>query len=388
MCAVKYIHLILRSLFRSRRRTILTVLFLAVSVFLVATLQSILATLDGFANNPNASNRVAVRHKVSLTNMLPLRYGDWIRQQPEVDEAMALQWFGGIYQDPRNFFANFAADPEPIVRVFREEIVEYSEPHLKDFLRDRNGCIVGEALAKKYGWKVGDVIPLQGTIFPINPRLNLRLIYRSKRPVDEQALYFHFKLLEEGVPYMQGRVGSFWVRVKHPEDVPRLIERIDRHFSDAVEPTLSETENAFQLAFLKMLGNLSGIIHAITGAVLVAILIVTSNTMAMAIRERTTEVAVFRSMGFTGSRMLGILMAEGILLAFMGGLVGLGLAWLAAGGIREGLGSVVPWLTEFTIPVETLLFCLHTIMGLGILSTFIPAYRVVRRPIVEGLRAL
>jgi putative ABC transport system permease protein len=385
---VKFLSLIFRSLFRSKRRTILTVLFLAVSVFLVATLQSILATLDGFANNPNASNRIAVRHKVSLTNMMPLRYEDWIRQQPEVDEVMALQWFGGIYQDPKNFFANFASEPEPIVRVFKEEIVDYSEPQWRDFLRDRNGCIVGAALAEKHGWKVGDVIPLQGTIFPINPRLNLRLIYRSRRAADEQVLYFHYKLLEEGVPFMKGRVGSFWVRAKHPDEVPRLIERIDRHFSDAVEPTLSETENAFQLEFLKMLGNLAAIIHAITGAVLVAILIVTANTMAMAIRERTTEVAVFRALGFTGSKMLGILMAEGILLALMGGAAGIGLAWLAAGGIRAGMGAVLPWLSEFTIPTDTLLFCLHATMGLGILSTFIPAYRVVRRPIVEGLRAL
>jgi len=385
---LKFLRLILRSLFRSKRRTILTVLFLAVSVFLVATLQSILATLDGFANNPNSSNRIAVRHKVSLTNMLPLRYADWLRQQPEVDGVMALQWFGGVYQDPRNFFPNFAADPEPIVHIFREEIADYSEAQWRDFLRDRNGCIVGEALAKKYGWKVGDVIPLQGTIFPINPRLNLRGIYRSKRSTDEQALYFHFKLLEEGVPFMKGRVGSFWVRAKHPDDVPRLIERIDRHFLDAVEPTLSETENAFQLAFLKMMGDLATIIHAITGAVLVAILIVSANTMAMAIRERTTEVAVFRAMGFTGSQMLGILMAEGILLALMGGLSGLGLAWLAAGALRAGVGTVIPWLTDFIIPADTMLFCLHATMGLGILSTFIPAYRVVRRPIVEGLRAL
>ncbi|MBK8791947.1 MAG: ABC transporter permease [Holophaga sp.] len=385
---MKYFRLVLRSLFRSKRRTILTVLFLAVSVFLIATLQSILATLDGFANNPNASNRIAVRHKVSLTNMLPLRYADWIRQQSEVEGVMALQWFGGIYQDPSNFFPNFAADPEPIIRIFKEEITDYSEAEWRDFLRDRNGCIVGEALAKKYGWRVGDVIPLQGTIFPINPRLNLRGIYRSKRTTDEQAMYFHYKLLEEGVPFMKGRVGSFWVRAKHPDDVPRLIERIDRHFSDAAEPTLSETENAFQLAFLKMMGDLATIIHSITGAVLVAILIVSANTMAMAIRERTTEVAVFRAMGFTGSQMLGILMAEGILLALMGGLSGLGLAWLAAGALRTGVGTVIPWLTDFTIPVDTMLFCLHVTMGLGILSTFIPAYRVVRRPIVEGLRAL
>ena len=146
---MRYLRLVFRSLFRSKRRTVLTVLFLAVSVFLIATLQSVLATLDSFANNPNASNRVAVRHKVSLTNMIPVRYRDWLRQQPEVEDVMAIQWFGGIYQDPKNFFANFASEPEPIVRIFKEELVEYSEAEYRDFLRDRNGCLVGKALADK-----------------------------------------------------------------------------------------------------------------------------------------------------------------------------------------------------------------------------------------------
>lgn len=385
---MKHLALVLRSLFRSKRRTVLTVLFLAVSVFLVATLQSVLATLEGFANNPNASNRVAVRHKVSITNMLPLRYGDWIRQQPEVEAAMALQWFGGIYQDPRNFFANFAADPEAIVAIFKEEIVTYSEAEFRDFLRDRNGCIVGQALATKYGWKVGDVVPLKGTIFPVDPRLTVRGIWKSRRQVDEQALYFHYKLLEESVPWMKGRVGTFWVRIKHPDEVPAFIERTDRHFSEALEPTQSETENAFQLNFLKMMGDIASIIHAITAAVLAALLIVTANTMAMAIRERTTEVAVFRALGFTGRQVLGILMAEGILLALLGGATGIGLAWLGAGFIKNVLGTAIPWLVDFAIPKETLLFCLHATMGLGLLSTLFPAWRAARRPIVDGLRAL
>lgn len=385
---MKYLALVLRSLFRSKRRTVLTVLFLAVSVFLVATLQSVLATLEGFANNPNASSRVAVRHKVSITNMLPLRYGDWIRQQPEVEAAMALQWFGGIYQDPRNFFANFAADPEAIVTIFKEEIVTYSEAEFRDFLRDRNGCIVGQALATKYGWKVGDVVPLKGTIFPVDPRLTVRGIWKSRRQVDEQALYFHYKLLEESVPWMKGRVGTFWVRIKHPDDVPAFIERTDRHFSEALEPTQSETENAFQLNFLKMMGDIASIIHAITAAVLAALLIVTANTMAMAIRERTTEVAVFRALGFTGRQVLGILLAEGILLALLGGGAGIALAWLGAGFIKNVLGTAIPWLVDFAIPKATLLFCLHATMGLGILSTLFPAWRAARRPIVEGLRAL
>lgn len=385
---MKYLHLVLRSLLRSKRRTLLTVLFMAISLFLVATLQSILATLNSFANNPNASFRVAVRHKVSITNMLPLRYGDWIRQQPEVEAAMALQWFGGQYQDPRNFFPNFAAEPENIVRIFREEIVTYSESNFKDFLKDRNGCIVGESLAQKYGWKVGDVIPLKGTIFPVNPRLTLRGTWKSIRKSDEQVLYFHYKLLEEGVPWMKGRVGAFWVRVRRAEDVPRFIERTDRHFKDAVEPTQSETENAFQLNFLKMMGDIAGIIHAITGAVLIAILIVTANTMAMAIRERTTEVAVFRAMGFTRFQVMSLLMAEGILLSIMGGLTGMGLSVVGAAAIQQGMGGSVGFLADFQIPTDVLLFCLHATMGLGIVSTLIPAWKASGKPIIEGLRTV
>ena len=385
---MRFLHLILRSLLRSRRRTLLTVLSLGVSVFLVAILQGILGTLDSFAHNPNAASRIAVRHKTSLANLLPLRYGDWIRLQPEVEAVIAMQWFGGVYQDPRNFFANFAVEPEHLTQIFREELGTYVERDWQTFLKDRNGCVVGRALAEKYGWKVGTVVPLQGTIFPITPRLTVRGIYHSRRNADEMALYFHYKLLEEGVPRMKGKVGSFWVRARNPNDVPRLIERIDRQYRDALEPTLSETENAFQLEFLKMLGDYATMIHSITAAVLFAILIVTASTMAMTVRERTTEIAVLRAMGFRGSQVLGLLMAEGMLLTALGGALGVGLATLAAGFLRHSAGSLIPWLSDFSLPGDTLLFCLNATVAVGILSTFIPAYQAIRRPIVEGLRSL
>ena len=355
---------------------------------LVAILQSILTTLNGFANNPNASNRVAVRHKVSITNLLPLRYADWIRQQPEVEAVMGLQWFGGIYKDPKNFFPNFASEPEWITTVFKEEVVDFSEAEYKDFLRDRNGCIVGKALADKYGWKVGDVIPMQGTFMPINPRLNLRAIFRARRASDEQVMHFHYKLVEESLPRMAGKIGNFWVRVRRPEDVPKVIERIDRHFKDAVEPTLSETENAFQLEFLKMMGNYAAVIQVITFAVLVAILIVTANTMGMAIRERTTEIAVFRAMGFRASQILGLLLGEGVLVAALGGGLGLALALLLAQGIRSVAVSFLPYLQDFSIDPSTMLLCLNGTMTVGIFSTLIPAWQAIRRPIVDGLRSL
>jgi putative ABC transport system permease protein len=385
---MKFLHLILRSFFRSKRRTVLTILSITVSVALIAILQSVLATLDGFANNPNASNRIVVRHKVSITNMLPMRDADWIRQQPEVEAVMGLQWFQGVYIDRRNFFPNFASEAEYVTAIFKEEIVDYSETQFREFLRDRNGALVGKALADKFGWKVGDVISLKSEIFPLTVRLTVRCIFKSRRPSDELALHFNYKLLEEGVLYMKGRTGNFFVRVRHPDDVPKLIERIDRHFRDAVDPTLSETENAFQLAFLKMMGNYTAIIEMITVAVLVAILIVTANTMAMAIRERTTEISVFRAIGFRMTQILLLLLGEGILLSVLGGLSGLGLAWVMAGVVRNVAGTFLPYLQNFSIDAGTAALCFEVTLGVGLLSTFIPAYRAARRPIVDGLRSL
>jgi putative ABC transport system permease protein len=385
---MKFLRLILRSFVRSKRRTVLTILSIAVSVALIAILQSVMATLNAFANNPDASNRIVVRHKVSITNLLPLRYEDWIRQQPEVEAVMGLQWFQGVYIDRSNFFPNFASEVDQVTAIFKEEIVEYSEAQYKEFLRDRNGALVGKALADKFGWKIGDVISLQSDIFPITVRLTVRCIFRSKRPSDEMGLHFNYKLLEEGVSYMKGRTGDFFVRVRHPEDVPKVMERIDRHFADAVEPTLSETENAFQLEFLKMMGNYTAIIQVITGAVLVAILIVTANTMAMAIRERTTEISVLRAIGFRTSRILFLLVGEGMLLSLLGGLVGLGLATMLAGVVRSSVGTFLPYLQNFTIDPGTLALCLEATLAVGALSSFIPAYQAARRPIVDGLRSL
>ena len=253
---MRWLALIWKSLMRSKRRTLLIVGSLILSVFTVAVLQSLLTTLNAVTNNPNSSNRLVVRHKSGLTQMLPRSYEAYLRQQSEVETVCALQWFGGYYQDPRNFFANFASDETTLFQTFREEFgaAGISEAQIKDYLRDGAGCIVGESLAKKNGWKVGDVVPLTGTIFPINPRLTIRLIYKSPKPSDENVLHFHYKVLEEGVPRMKGLVGSFWVRTHRPEDIPRFIERVDRHYANSAYETLTETENAFNLAFVKMLG--------------------------------------------------------------------------------------------------------------------------------------
>lgn len=387
---MKWLAFVLKSMRRSKLRTLLILGTMTFGVLVVALLLSLLTTLDSVANNPNSTNRIVVRHKSGLTQVLPRSYEAYLKQQPEVETVCGLQWFGGFYQDPGNFFANFASDEETLFQVFREEFGAsgITEEQLKEYIRDGSGCIVGKALADKFGWKVGDTVPLTGTIFPISPRLTIRVIFRSPKPSDENVLHFHTKLLEEGVPRMKGRVGTYFVRTKSPDDIPRLIERVDRNFANSASETLSETENSFNLSFVKMLGNISVLLQGISLVVLVALIFVAFSTMAMAIRERTTEISVFRALGFTAQRVMGLVILEGLVLTGAGGALGLGLTWLLAAVLRPVMGSVFPFFQDFDVHAGTMLVCMGGALAVGLLSTFMPAYEAVRKPITEGLKTL
>jgi putative ABC transport system permease protein len=387
---LKYASLVLRSLFRHRLRTTLTLSFLALSVFLVALMQGFLGTIDALTTSSASGSRLVVQDKASFTNVIPESYGNFLRAQSEVEAVTQFQWFGGEYKDPKNFFANFAVQKDTYLKVYREEAGLDSLPpeQVRDFLMDGNGCIVGQSLADKYGWKVGDVIPLQSPIFNMSVRLTVRAVFKGKRQSDEQALVFDLKQIQEAVPWMKGRVGSFVVRVKNAKDIPKLCERIDRNFANASPETLSMSENAFNLNMMKMFGDFGTMLHSITSAVLVAILLVTASTMAMTIRERSTQIAVMRALGFTTGKVLGLLLAEGFLLALLGSILGLGMAVLTA-KVTAGLASaILPWMADFYIQPDTLLLCAAGTLALGLVSTFVPAYQASRKPIVEALRAL
>lgn len=387
---MKYASLVLRSLFRHRLRTGLVLSFLSLSVFLVALMQGFLGTLDALTTSTASGSRLVVQDKASFTNVIPEGYGNFLRAQPEVEAMTQFMWFGGEYKDPKNFFANFGVQKETYLKVYREESGLDSLPpgQVRDFLRDGNGCAVGQALADKYGWKLGDVVPLTSPIFDMSLRLNVRAIFKGKRQSDEQALVFDLKQIQEGVPWMKGRVGAFIVRVRNARDIPKLCERIDRNYANASPETLSMSENAFNLNMMKMFGDFGTMLHSITSAVLFAILIVTASTMAMTIRERSAEIAVMRSLGFTAGRVMGLLLAEGLLLSLLGGALGLGMAVLAAKVTAGFASAILPWMADFYIPSDTLLLCAAGTLVLGLLSTFIPAYQASRRPIVEALRAL
>lgn len=390
---MKFLPLIWHSLFRSKRRTTLTVLFMAVSVFMVALLQSLLVTLSALSSSPSGGGgayRVIVQDKASFTNVIPMSYGNFLKSQPEVESICGFQWFGGEYKDPKNFFANFAVDADTYLQTYREEANLDAIPReqVRDFLMDGNGCVVGRALADKFGWKLGDVVPLRSPIFNMTVRLNIRIIFDGRRKSDEMMLALHLKQLQESVPWMKGRAGSFVVRLKNMDDVPRLCERIDRNFANSSPETLSLTENAFNLNMMKMLGDYASMVHSITVAVVLALILVAANTMAMSIRERTSQISVMRAIGFSGGRVLSLLMAEGLLLSLIGSGLGIALAMLAAKGAATVAGELLPWLADFYITPETLMYCVSGTVVLGLLSTFVPAYRASRRPITEGLRSL
>ncbi len=387
---MKFLSLVIRSLFRSRLRTMLVLSFISLSVFLVALMHGFLGTLDALTTSAASGSRLVVQDKASFTNAIPESYGSFLRAQPEIEAVTQFQWFGGEYKDPKNFFANFAVEKESYLKVYREEVGLDAWPpgQVRDFLMDGNGCVVGKTLADRFGWKLGDVVPLRSPIFNMTVRLNLRAIFQGKRPSDELGLVFDLKQVQESVPWMKGRVGAFIARARHSGDIPKLCERIDRNFANASPETLSMSENAFNQNMMKMFGDFATLLHSITSAVLVAILLVTASTMAMTIRERSTQIAVMRALGFTRGRVMGLLMAEGFLLALLGSVFGLGMAVLAAKVLAGLVSAILPWMADFHISPDILLLCALGTLAVGLLSTFIPAYQASRKPIVQALRSL
>jgi putative ABC transport system permease protein len=293
-----------------------------------------------------------------------------------------MTWFGGKYKDdrPENFFAQFATDPDEYMEVAADK--EVPADQIKAWRQDRTGCLVDLALADKHGWKLGDRIVLLGNIFPTNLELTIRAIYKIDPP--NNSLYFNAKYLEESVGWFKDRAGFYFTRVDQPGAVARASRAIDDMFHSLPEPTKSESEKAFQLDFIATLGNVKAFIVGICGAVVFTILIVSANTMAMSIRERTREVAVLRTLGFTRHRILSLYLGESITLALAGGLLGVFCATLALLFVGKLPGVLVPAAMKVTIPIAALALMVAAFVGL--VSAVIPSYNASRTNIVEGLR--
>jgi putative ABC transport system permease protein len=374
---------IVRNTFRNKRRSVLTLISISFSLLLLTLMISIWRSFYVDQVAPEAARRLIIRDRVSLAFFLPAYYRDKIRSIPGVVAVAPITWFGGRYIDDRpvHFFAQFATDPDEYLKVASDKIVPPDQ--LKAWQQDRAGALVDVTLANKYGWKIGDRITLQGTIFEVNPELTIRAIYQRNPP--QNALYFNTKYLEEAVPWFKGQAGWYSTQIGSSGDVARVSGEIDDMFRNSPLQTKTESEKAFQLGFVASLGNVKAFILGICGAVVFTIMLVSANTMAMSVRSRTREVAVLKTIGFTRQPVLSIFVSESVALAVAGGILGILVAipviwWLTRSFIALGvpLAMKVNW--------QTAGLSLLVALTLGLVSGYLPAFNASRMNIVDGLR--
>lgn len=382
---MKYFSLVWAQLFRSRTRTLLTLLSVVAAFLLFGMLDSVRVAFSS-GGSVEGANRLVVASRLSITQSLPIRLETQIRQVSGVRDVTYGMWFGGIYQDPKNFFPNFSVAPN-YFDVYRELQIEPAQ--LQDWQQTRTGAIVGETLAKQFGWKIGDTIPLQATIFPRGGSndwpLELKGIYRSKDRAlaanEERQLMMNWKYFDESNDYIKNQVSWYTVTLDNPEQSSRVAQAIDAISANSDHETKTQTESAFQQAFVKQFADIGMIVTSIMGAVFFTLLLLTGNTMAQAVRERVPELATLKTLGFKDSTVLTLVMVESVLLIGLGGLIGMGLAALILPAISpKSMGMLPPH-----VPTPTWLVGIVLIVVIGIVVGLLPALRAKRLKIVDAL---
>ncbi|UYC11952.1 FtsX-like permease family protein [Xanthomonas sp. CFBP 8445] len=382
---MKYFSLIWAQLFRSKTRTVLTLFSVIVAFLLFGLLDSVRVAFTA-GGSVEGVNRLVVASRLSITQSLPVRLEAQIRSVPGVRDVTYAMWFGGIYKDPKDFFPNFSVAPN-----FFDVYSEYELPpeQLKAFRDTRTGAAVGEALAKKYGWKVGDVIPLQATIFPRGGSndwpLELKAIFRAKDRANVQAenqLMMNWKYFDESNDYIKGKVSWYTVRLDNPEHASRVAQAIDALSANSDHETKSQTESAFQQAFVKQFADIGLIVTSIMGAVFFTLVLLTGNTMAQAVRERIPELATLKTLGFQDRTVLTLVIVESVLLIVLGGLLGMALAAAAIPVLASASRGALP---VHAVPVQTWLIGAALMLVIGVVVGLLPALRAQRLKIVDAL---
>jgi len=377
---MKFFRLVLAQLLRKKVRTTLTIGSFTVALFLYGLLVTIRGAFSGGADVAGV-DRLTVINKTSLIMPLPFSYRDRILRVPGVSGVTYATWFGGVYQDERNFFPQFGVDKDTWFDVYSEYVLPKDQREA--FLRDRQACLVGKSLAKRFGFKVGDRLPLRGTIWPGAWEFNVAGIYEGNRPeVDTTGLLFRFDYLEERRQFGKGTVGWYVVRLANPDDAVKVTRTIDEGFANSPFETLTQTEKAFATAFAKQMGNIEFLVITIGSVVFFTLLLVTGNTMAIAVRERTGELAVLKTVGFSGPGVLALILAEAVLIAGQGGLIGLGLAKLftLGGDPTRGL------LGTFYLSWGSLGLGFMLALGVGAVAGILPAVAAMRLRVADALR--
>ncbi len=354
---------------------------MTVSLFLLGILLSVYAAFYQRESYGEQALRLVTRHRVSFLVALPEYYGDRIRAVEGVEEVCIFNWFGGVYIDrrPEHMLPLMAVEPDRVFRIRTESRLPPEQ--LEAFLRDRQGLALGRAVANRLGLKLGQRITVQGDVYPVDLELIVRAIYDG--PDDIEA-YFHWKYLQESLPQSyKGQVTTFSVRAGTPQDVPHIAQAVDEQFRNAPQPTRTETEKAFMVSFIGMIGNIKLFLLSIAGAIVFTILLVAANTMAMSVRERIREIGVLKTLGFSSTSVLAMIMGESAIIAVLGGLFGVTLSYLATQALAN---EIVMYIQGFTMPLWGIPICMAVALILGLLSSVIPAAVAARTTIADALR--
>ena len=377
---MKFAKLVFKNILRNRLRTLLTILSLVVSLFLIVTLGTILTE---FERNTEESNplRLMSRHAVSLGFVLPMAHLERIRAVPGVKNAMEFNWFGGIYKDEKNFFANFAVDAKRLRDIFTE--LKMSDAEWQAFINDKQGAIVGQKLVTLYGFTPGQRVTLKSPIYNQSVEFVIRGVCTGG---DEKTLFFHSDYINELVPeWAKDQASLFSILANTPEDVPRISQAVDSMFVNSDAPTKTETEKEFALSFQSMMGGVKQFMYYIMAAITFSVLLVMGNTMAMTVRERTKEVGTLKAIGFQRRTIAGLFLAEALVLAFIGGVIGVGGAELLYRSFP--FGTYIPFFQKFIPTGTTLLAAFLLAVLVGLISVAYSAYRVSGLTIAEALRS-
>lgn len=379
------LNLLLKNAFRHKLRTLLTMVGLIVAICAFGLLRTI---IDAWYAGVDAtsSTRLVTRNAISLTFPLPLNYAERLKTVDGVTGISWSNWFGGVYITERNFFPQFAVEPASYLALYPEYVLKDEEK--KAFLLDRQGAIVGRKLANQYGWKIGDQIPLRGTIYPGTWTFTLRGIWDGvDAKTDESQFLFHWQFLSESARKRIGKgadfVGVYLVKINEPNNAPLISERIDAQFKNSLAETLTETEKAFQLGFVSMSEAILVAVNAVSFVIIVIIMAVMANTMSMTARERLAEYATLKALGFSPSFVVKLLFGESLVIALIGGGLGILLTLPLAAGFAKAVGTLFP---TFMVSDKTMLFQILASFVVGFVAAAWPAWKMSRIDIVNGLR--
>jgi putative ABC transport system permease protein len=381
---MKFSRLILANLLRKKMRLLLTVGCFAVALFLFAFLGVVRDAFNRGADVAGADRLITV-NRTSIINTIPLSYQNKILRIPGVECITHDNWFGGVYQDEKNFFPQFVIDPANQRQVYPELLVP--DDQWNTFLKDRQGAIVGARTMQRFGWKIGDRIPIKTTLYELGEtswEFNIDGVYHGKRAQDDETQFWlQWDYFEERVPEsVKGQIGWYILRVENPDDSPRIAKAIDQEFLNSPYETKTETESAWAAGWVKQFGNIRFLIVTIGSVVFFTLLLVTGNTVAISVRERTSEFAVLKAIGFSDRAVLAFIISESLVIALVGSL-GLVLAMIAVPVLSRAMAGMLPALI---LPPSVLVFGLLAALMVGVLSAILPGLGAMRLRVVDALR--